>query len=124
MDLFERLDRGQPPPAQLEKKDHQKRQDEEALFAAQRLLDWLQRWPKDIVRLSEIRIYGPKSIRDRKSAIRSAEILVKHGWLTRQPTRYYNARVWKITRKLVVGPTVAPESQSFPSLSSDFTARF
>jgi hypothetical protein len=52
--LFERLSGTQPPPAQLEKKDHKRRQDEEDLILAQRLLSWLQKWPKDILSLRDI----------------------------------------------------------------------
>ena len=107
--LFERLNKGRPPPAQVEEKD-QKRRDEEALLVpAQKLLDWLQRWEKDTVNLRDIGQRGPKSIRDRKSAIQAAQILVHHGWLVPKKMRRYNARVWKIARKPIVAPTVAAE---------------
>jgi len=120
--LFERLSGSQSTPAPLEKKDHHKRRDEEALFAAQRLLDFLQRWPKDTVRLTDIQTYGPNSLRDRKSAIRAAEILVNHGWLARQPTRHYKARLWRIARKLTVRPAVTYELPLNQSFNSEFSA--
>jgi hypothetical protein len=56
--------------------------------AAQELLVWIkQRWGKPVVSLRDIQAYGPNAIRDRKSAITQAEILVKHGWLV--PVKSY-----------------------------------
>jgi len=51
------------------------------LLPAQKLLDWLQHWTKPTVSARDICIYGPNSLRDRRSAIDAAEILVKTGWL-------------------------------------------
>ena len=75
---------------------------------AQKMLDWLQRWPKPTVSAKEIYQYAPSSIRfDRENAIKTAEILAKHGWLAPLPTRRRDRRVWQITRKLIVHPKVA-----------------
>src|SRR5262245_55487780 len=49
---------------------------------AQKLLDWLQRWGKDTVGVRDIRVYGPRPIRNPKIAIDAAKTLVKYGWLT------------------------------------------
>jgi hypothetical protein len=75
---------------------------------AQKLLNFLQRWPKDTVSLRDLRQFGPKSMRDRQSVIDSAEILVRHKWLTPIPTHRRDRREWQIARKLIVHPTVAP----------------
>jgi len=85
--LFDRLDRGRPP-APAEEKTRPKNE------LAQLLLNWLQRWPKPTVSSRDIRIWGPKTIRDRESAIRSAQILAAHGYLT--PLKN---RVWQVVRE-------------------------
>jgi hypothetical protein len=60
---------------------------------AEALLGWLERWPKPCVSSRDIRIWGPKILHNRESAIRSAEILVAHGRL-----RLLKPRVWEIIR--------------------------
>jgi hypothetical protein len=102
MNLFERLDRGRPAP-------EPKPVSQPGKDPAQRLLDWLQRWNKPTVSAREIRIYGPKSIRDRQSALNSAETLVKYGWLIPNQTHRRDRRVWQIVHKSIVRPTVAAE---------------
>ena len=74
--LFERLDKGRPPPTR-------KAQDPSP---AQKLLDWLQRWSKPTVSARDICIYGPNAIRDRQERSTSAE-MVKNGWLVPIKTR-------------------------------------
>jgi len=74
---------------------------------AQKMLDWLQRWNKPTVRMNEILVYGPRSIRKRKIAIDAAEVLVKHGWLTQLQTRRPNMVEWQINRRAIVHPTIA-----------------
>ena len=103
--IFEKLDRGRQPAA--EEKIQPLRKEP---TSAQKLLNWLQRWEKNTVALRDICIYGPKSIRDKKSAVIAAEVLVEFGWLTPQKTRAYNHRVWQIVRKPIVGPSVAAET--------------
>ena len=104
MNLFERLNKGRPPPA-----EEQIKPPHDELIPAQKLLDWLQHWAKPTVSAREIRIYGPKSIRDRQSALNSAETLVKYGWLIPTQTPRRDRRVWQIVHKSIVRPTVAAE---------------
>ena len=73
---------------------------------AQKLLDFLQRWDKPIVRAREIRVYGPRP-RDRKSVIDAARILAEQGWLNPVRPRRYDSREWLIVRKPIIHPTVA-----------------
>ena len=65
----------------------------------EKLLDWLvNRWPKDTVKTKNILQFGPKPLRNRKSARATAELLEKNGWLTRLKTRCYREHEWRIER--------------------------
>lgn|SRR5262249_334463 len=97
--LFERL--GQPLPT--ETKIKQPHKDD----PAQRLLTWLQSWRKPTIRSADILIYGPRIVRNQKSAANATEILVKHGWLVPTKTKQSNWRRWQIVRKPTVHPTLA-----------------
>jgi len=74
---------------------------------AQKLLDWLQRWNKDTVSIRDIRVYGPRPIRNPKNAIDAAKTLVKYGWLTPIWAHQKDVHEWRIIRKLIVNPKVA-----------------
>ena len=75
---------------------------------AQRMLDWLQRWPKDTITVRQLRIYGPRVIRDQKSAILdAAEILVANGWLVPTKPSWPGTQAWQIVRRNIVNPPVA-----------------
>ena len=117
VNLFERLGKGRPPPAKAVSK-----QSQDEIISAQKFLDFLQRWAKNTITEREIRIYGPQSIRDRKSAVRSAEILVHFRWLTPIRSAYYNGRMWQITRKPIVGPSVAADWQLHHGFSRENVA--
>src|SRR5262249_33974668 len=72
---------------------------EQKLPPAQKLLDWLQRWPKPTVSARDIYTFGPSAIRDRENAIGLVEILVKHGWLIPLQTRRRDTKEWQIVRE-------------------------
>jgi hypothetical protein len=99
MNLFQRLSGGRPAPTEKAQKPE----------PAQLLLTFLQRWPKPTISRRDIYIYGPNSIRDRESAINSAEVLVKHGWLIPNKTRRHDMREWQIVRRPIIHPTVVAE---------------
>jgi len=101
--LFERL--GRPPPAEA-----RSIQPQDELLPAQKLLDWLQHWTKPTISLRDIHAYGPNSLRDKKSAVRSIEVLVHFGWLSPNRSHRYDRRVWEIVRKPIVRPTVATKT--------------
>jgi len=102
MNLFERLNKGRPPPAEDRPNE---------ITLAQKLLDFLQQhWTKPTVSARDICIYGPYSIRDRKRAIDAAEILAKEGWLVPIKTRRHDMQHWGIVRKPIIFPTVATET--------------
>jgi len=61
---------------------------------AQMLLDWLNRRPGDFITARDIRIYGPGALRNRESALRSAQILAAHGFLIPLATHK-----WQVVRK-------------------------
>jgi hypothetical protein len=123
VNLFDRLDRGRPALAELEEKDKKRQAEEALLSSAQKLLDFLQRWKKDTITITEICVYGPHSIRDKKRAAPAAEILVHFGWLAPIRSPHYNGRTWQITRKLIVGPPVAADWQLYQSYDRDFVAK-
>jgi hypothetical protein len=99
--LFDRLAKGRPPPEAASKQSHKE--------DAQRLLDWLQRQTKSTISMRDIRIYGPGSIRDPKSAIAAAEVLVRNGWLIPLKPHRYDMHKWQVVRKPIAQPTVAAE---------------
>jgi len=71
---------------------------------AQRLLAWLPRWPRDTITVRQICVYGPYNIRDRRSAIEAAEVLVANGWLTSTKAQRPDTYAWKILRKNTLNP--------------------
>lgn len=92
--LFERLDKGRPPP--VEEAIKQLRGDS----PIEKLQDWLaNRWAKDTVTARQIYTLGPHCIRNRKAAVSLAQILVEQGWLVPTETRQYNTHEWKIVRR-------------------------
>ena len=104
--LFERLDAGRPPPAEAVSK-----QPHNEITPAQKLLDFLQQhWTKPTITSREICRSAPNAIRNQKSAINSAEILVKAGWLIPNKTRRRDMHEWLIVRKPIVHPTVATKT--------------
>ena len=67
----------------------------------EKLLDWLvNHWAKPTVTAREIYTYGPRSLRDKRTALSLAQILVERGWLT--PVDGHDRRdrhEWSIARK-------------------------
>ena len=98
--IFQRLAAGRPtpPPEEKAKPDH-----------AQRMLDFLQRWPKPIVSARDIQNYGPRPKQSREDVLKSVEILVRHGWLVSDPTYRRNGYQWQIVKK---PPIVHPRVDS------------
>jgi len=88
--LFERLRRGQPAPEEKPKHndDHTK---------AELLLGWVNRWPKPVLTLSDLRNFSPRSIRNKETALSTAKILAAHGHLT--PLA---AHKWQINRQPII----------------------
>ena len=89
VNLFERLDKGRPPPPPKQAQPS----------PAQTLLDWLQHWAKTTVTAGEVYTYGPNSIRNKKTTLSLAQILVEQGWLVPIETRQYNTHEWKIVQR-------------------------
>ena len=89
VNLFERLDKGRPPPPPKQAQPS----------PAQTLLDWLQHWANTTVTAREVYTYGPNSIRNKKTTLSLAQILVEQGWLVPIETRQYNTHEWKIVQR-------------------------
>jgi hypothetical protein len=98
--LFERLaERRSPPPTKKAREPS----------PAQKLLDWLQRWTKPTISIRDVHIYGPGSVRDRKSAVNAAEVLVKNGWLIPMKPHRYDMHKWQVVRKPIAHPIISTE---------------
>jgi len=70
-------------------------------LAAGMLLGWIQNnWKGSTIRSRDIQRLGPNSIRDRESAIKTAEILERRGFLVPMKTHRYDAKWWRIA----IGP--------------------
>jgi hypothetical protein len=71
------LDKGRPPP--LEEAIKQPRGSSPPI---EKLLDWLvNHWAKTTVTAREIYTYGPNPVRDKRTTLSLAQILVERGWL-------------------------------------------
>ena len=69
--------------------------------AAGMLLGWLQNnWKQPTIRARDIHRLGPNPIRDRESAIKTAEVLVRRGWLVPMKPHRYDTKRWRIA----IGP--------------------
>ena len=83
-----------PPKPAPTKQDH-----------AQRMLDFLLRWPRPSISTSDLMIYGPRPKKNAEEVLRLATILEKHGWLSKKDTPKKNMHHWNINRKQ---PVVRP----------------
>lgn len=98
--LFERLDKGRPQPAEDQSKPEANTVSSELARDLQKLHDWLQNdWNKPTIRARDICRFGPNAIRDRKRAVDLAKILVRQGRLTPIPTRRRDMKAWQIVRR-------------------------
>jgi len=95
MDLFERLEKSRPPPVE--------KAAEPGSSPIEKPLDWLvNHWPRSTITAQKIYTYGPNCIRDKKTTLSLAQILVERGWLV--PLHPHNVtgrrrrdkREWKI----------------------------
>jgi hypothetical protein len=100
--LFERLAKERPSPTSTRKARQ--------LEDAQKLLNWLMRWDKDIITLRTIRQFGPYALRDQKRALDAAEKLTENGWLIPRPARKYHHYEWQIVRRTTLDPNVITDS--------------
>jgi hypothetical protein len=70
-------------------------------LSTQELLHWLKYRGKPTVCLRDVRKQGPRSIRDRKSAITHLEALVERGWLVELRAFRCDRRVWALPPGMV-----------------------
>jgi|SRR6516162_5644035 hypothetical protein len=98
--LFERLAQEKPPPPPPLPPAAQKPS------PAQKLLNWIQRWPGNTISIRNVRQHGPSSLRDPKSVIDAAEVLVRNGWLEPAESHRYDMHKWRIIRR---PPIIAPK---------------
>ena len=93
--LFERLDKGRPPPVEEAIK-----QQREGSPSIEKLLDWLvNHWAKPTISARDIYRAGPNVVRDRERVIKLTDVLVQHGWLIPIQTRRRDMKEWQIVRR-------------------------
>jgi hypothetical protein len=65
----------------------------------EKLLDWLiNHWHEPTISVRTIHWRGPNSLRNRKSALAQAKILVERGWLSPLKSGRRNIKQWRIAR--------------------------
>ena len=82
-----------PPKPAPAKQDH-----------AQRMLDFILRWPRESISTSDLMTYGPRPKQNAEGVLKLATILEKYGWLTPKSTPRKDMRHWNICRKPFVHP--------------------
>jgi hypothetical protein len=87
-----------------EEKDQPESKSAPEVSPEQKLLDWLQRWNKPALSLRDILIHGPRALRDRETAIRATQVLIKNGWLQPVKALRHDAHQWEIIRRPIVHP--------------------
>jgi hypothetical protein len=66
----------------------------------EKLLDWLvHHWANPTIRAHEIHVYGPNCVRNRKTILNLAKILVEQGWLIPLKGRRRDMHEWQIVPK-------------------------
>ena len=99
MNLFSQLAKGRPTPVKANNQpDH-----------AQRMLDFILRWPHPSISTTDLMTYGPKLSRNAEEVFKLATTLEKQGWLTKKDTPKKNMRHWTIQRRPFVHPKLATE---------------
>jgi hypothetical protein len=96
MNLFDRLNQGRPSPVEEKTKDD----------PAQRMLDFILRWPRESISTSELITYGPRPKKNSEEVLKLATTLEKHGWLTPKSTPRKDMRHWNIVRRPIVHPKI------------------
>jgi hypothetical protein len=62
-------------------------------------------WPKPVISLREIRVYGPYSIRPAKDAASLTKTLTEFGWLIPLKAHRRDRQIWRIVREPNKPPT-------------------
>jgi|SRR5215472_3038703 len=98
--LFDRLDARRPPVEQkLQQPNH-----------AQRMLDFILRWPRSSISVSDLMTYGPRPKQNAEGVRKLATILEKQGWLTKRDTPKKNMLHWNITRRPIIHPELTTDN--------------
>jgi len=95
--LFDRLAHDRPAEAAAERPSKD---------PAQKMLDFLLRWPGESISTSEMMIYGPRPKKNAEEVLKLATILEKYGWLTPKPTPQKRMKHWNIVRRPIIHPTL------------------
>jgi len=82
-----------PPKPESTQQDH-----------AQRMLDFVLRWPRESIATTDMMTYGPRPRQNAEETLKIATLLEKHGWLTPKDTPRKDMRHWNISRRPFVHP--------------------
>jgi hypothetical protein len=88
--LFERLSKNRPAPVEEAKQPDY----------AQKMLNFVLRWPRPSISTADMMTYGPKPRQNAEEVLKLATILEKQGWLTPKSDQHH----WDITRRPIVHP--------------------
>ena len=99
MTIFERLSKNRPAPInEAQRPDY-----------AQRMLDFILRWPRESISTSDLMTYGPRPKKNAEEMLKLATILERHGWLTRKSTPRKDMHHWTITRRPIIHPKLTTD---------------
>jgi hypothetical protein len=87
MTIFERLAKNKPGPID-EQPDH-----------AQKMLDFILRWPRPSISVPDLMTYGPEPRKNAEETLKLATLLERHGWLARKTTPRKDMHHWNIVRQ-------------------------
>ena len=106
--LLEILDKERPLPIEEASKPP-------TLSPTEKLQDWIdRRWRKTIICARDIYIHGPYGIRDKKTALKLARILVQQGGLVPIRAHRRDRWTWKVVPKRQRPTTPASQSAATP----------
>jgi|SRR6516225_8584905 len=94
MTIFERLSKNRPAPInEAQRPDY-----------AQRMLDFILRWPRPSIATTDLMTYGPNPRQNAEETLKLATLLERQGWLTKKDMPKKNMKHWTINRKPFVHP--------------------
>jgi len=71
---------------------------------AQRMLDFILRWPRPSISVPDLMTYGPEPRKNAEETLKLATLLERQGWLTKKDMPKKNMKHWTINRKPFVHP--------------------
>jgi hypothetical protein len=73
---------------------------------AQKMLDFILRWPRESIATTDLMTYGPKPRQNAEETFKLATLLERQGWLTKKSMPRKDQHHWTINRKPFVHPKI------------------